>query len=128
MAERLADRSCQTCGDGEGRIPGYPGHQEIEVALVKRGRVTGGDRYLRAAGFFLDCRGRTPNYLLREMNDPNHKVIFPELRSYDPSYSQSHVRPVEQKTMEGHAVRAMYQCSAMADLADIKQEEALRNA
>ena len=62
------------------------------------------------------------------MNDPQHKLIFPELRSYDPSYSQSHVRPVEQKTMEGHAVRAMYQCSAMADLADIQQDEALRNA
>ena len=95
---------------------------------MKLWRVTGEERYLKTARFFLDCRGRTPNYLLREMNDPNHKVIFPELRNYDPSYSQSHVRPVEQKTMEGHAVRAMYQCSAMADLADIQQDEALRNA
>lgn len=95
---------------------------------MKLWRVTGEERYLKTARFFIDCRGRTPNYLLREMNDPNHKVIFPELRSYDPSYSQSHVRPVEQKTMEGHAVRAMYQCSAMADLADIQQDEALRNA
>ena len=95
---------------------------------MKLWRVTGEERYLKTARFFLDCRGRTPNYLLREMNDPNHKVIFPELRNYDPSYSQSHVRPVEQKTMEGHAVRAMYQCSAMADLADIQQDEALRSA
>lgn len=95
---------------------------------MKLWRVTGEERYLKTARFFIDCRGRTPNYLLREMNDPQHKLIFPELRSYDPSYSQSHVRPVEQKTMEGHAVRAMYQCSAMADLADIQQDEALRNA
>lgn len=95
---------------------------------MKLWRVTGEERYLKTARFFIDCRGRTPNYLLREMNDPNHKVIFPELRNYDPSYSQSHVRPVEQKTMEGHAVRAMYQCSAMADLADIQQDEALRSA
>ena len=128
IAAKFADLICQTFGDGEGQIPGYPGHQEIELALVKLWRVTGEERYLKTARFFIDCRGRTPNYLLREMNDPNHKVIFPELRSYDPSYSQSHVRPVEQKTMEGHAVRAMYQCSAMADLADIQQDEALRNA
>ena len=128
IAAKFADLICQTFGDGEGQIPGYPGHQEIELALVKLWRVTGEERYLKTARFFLDCRGRTPNYLLREMNDPNHKVIFPELRNYDPSYSQSHVRPVEQKTMEGHAVRAMYQCSAMADLADIQQDEALRSA
>ena len=128
IAAKFADLICQTFGDGEGQLPGYPGHQEIELALVKLWRVTGEERYLKTARFFIDCRGRTPNYLLREMNDPNHKVIFPELRNYDPSYSQSHVRPVEQKTMEGHAVRAMYQCSAMADLADIQQDEALRNA
>lgn len=128
IAAKFADLICQTFGDGEGQLPGYPGHQEIELALVKLWRLTGEERYLKTARFFIDCRGRTPNYLLREMNDPNHKVIFPELRNYDPSYSQSHVRPVEQKTMEGHAVRAMYQCSAMADLADIQQDEALRNA
>ena len=128
IAARFADLICGTFGDGEGQLPGYPGHQEIELALVKLWRVTGEERYLKTARFFIDCRGRTPNYLLREMNDPQHKLIFPELRSYDPSYSQSHVRPVEQKTMEGHAVRAMYQCSAMADLADIQQDEALRNA
>lgn len=128
IAAKFADLICKTFGDGEGQLPGYPGHQEIELALVKLWRVTGEERYLKTARFFLDCRGRTPNYLLREMNDPNHKVIFPELRNYDPSYSQSHVRPVEQKTMEGHAVRAMYQCSAMADLADIQQDEALRSA
>ena len=124
IAARFADLICGTFGDGEGQLPGYPGHQEIELALVKLWRVTGEERYLKTARFFIDCRGRTPNYLLREMNDPQHKLIFPELRSYDPSYSQSHVRPVEQKTMEGHAVRAMYQCSAMADLADIQQDEA----
>ena len=128
IAAKFADLICKTFGDGEGQLPGYPGHQEIELALVKLWRVTGEERYLKTARFFIDCRGRTPNYLLREMNDPNHKVIFPELRNYDPSYSQSHVRPVEQKTMEGHAVRAMYQCSAMADLADIQQDEALRSA
>ena len=111
IAAKFADLICQTFGDGEGQLPGYPGHQEIELALVKLWRVKGEERYLKTARFFIDCRGRTPNYLLREMNDPNHKVIFPELRNYDPSYSQSHVRPVEQKTMEGHAVRAMYQCS-----------------
>ncbi len=43
--------------------------------------------------------------------------IFPGVQNYDLEYSQSHIEPVKQKTAEGHAVRAMYMCSAMADLA-----------
>lgn len=40
IAAKFADLICQTFGDGEGQIPGYPGHQEIELALVKLWRVT----------------------------------------------------------------------------------------
>ena len=62
------------------------------------------------------------------MRDPAHHLIFPELLDYDPAYSQSHLPPVRQTTAEGHAVRAMYQYSAMADLAEIQQDAALRDA
>ena len=54
IAAKFADLICQTFGDGEGQIPGYPGHQEIELALVKLWRVTGEERYLKTARFFLD--------------------------------------------------------------------------
>lgn len=128
IAKRFADLICKTFGRGEGQIPGYPGHQEIEVALMRLWEVTGEKRYLDTAYYFIDCRGSQPNYLAGEMSDPAHHVIFPELRDYDPGYSQSHMRPVEQTTAEGHAVRAMYQFSAMADLAAALPDEALREA
>ncbi len=128
IAQKFADLICRTFGRGEGQIPGYPGHQEIEVALMRLWKVTGEQRYLETAHYFIDCRGSGSNYLVGEMSDPAHHHIFPELSDYDPSYSQSHVRPVEQTTVEGHAVRAMYQCAAMADLAAALPDEALRNA
>lgn len=128
IAMKFADLICKTFGRGEGQIPGYPGHQEIEVALMRLWKVTGEQRYLDTAYYFIDARGEGANYLAAEMSDPEHHNIFPELRDYDPFYSQSHLRPVEQTTAEGHAVRAMYQCAAMADLAAAKPDEALRAA
>lgn len=128
IAQKFADLICATFGRGEGQIAGYPGHQEIEVALIRLWRVTGERRYLDTAHYFIDCRGTEPNYLMQEMNDPAHHNIFPELRDYDPSYSQSHLRPAEQTTAEGHAVRAMYQCAAMADLAAALPDKELRSA
>lgn len=128
IAQKFADLICATFGRGEGQIPGYPGHQEIEVALMRLWSVTGERRYLDTAYYFIDARGTAPNYLEQEMSDPEHHHIFPELCDYDPSYSQSHARPVEQSDIEGHAVRAMYQCAAMADLAAALPDDTLRSA
>ena len=128
IAAKFADLICKVFGPSEGQKHGYPGHQEIELALVKLWRVTGEQRYLAHARYFIDTRGTEPNELLREMHAPDHHLIFPELLDYDPAYSQSHARPAEQTSAEGHAVRAMYQYSAMADLAEIQQDAALRAA
>lgn len=128
IAIRFADLICETFGEGPGKLRGYPGHQEIELALIKLWRVTGAQRYLDTARFFLDCRGTQPNYFLEEMSRKDHLPIFPELQDYDPSYSQSHLPPWRQTTMEGHAVRAMYQLSAMADLAEITQDPQRKKA
>ena len=128
IASKFADLICRVFGPGEEQRHGYPGHQEIELALVKLWRVTGEERYLDLSRYFIDVRGTEPNQLLREMQSPDHHLIFPELLDYDPEYSQSHVPPVSQTSAEGHAVRAMYQCSAMADLADIQQDAGLRDA
>lgn len=79
---------------GWGKIENYPGHQEIEIGLVKLYRVTGDERYLDLAKFFLDVRG-------------------PE----GDEYSQSHKKVVDQREAVGHSVRAAYMYTGMADVA-----------
>lgn len=125
---RFADLICDTFGFEEGKIHGYPGHQEVEIGLIKLYQVTGKRRYLEQAKYFIDARGAGDNYFLGEMNRPDFTYIFPEFKDYDPSYSQSHLPVREQKTAEGHAVRAMYMYTAMADLAEACQDETLMEA
>ncbi|MGN0293421.1 MAG: glycoside hydrolase family 127 protein [Lachnospiraceae bacterium] len=122
---RFADLICDTFGWEEGKIHGYPGHQEIELALVKLYRTTGNRKYLEQAKYFIDARGKGENYFLKEMASEGYKNIFPEFLPYDPKYSQSHLPVREQKTAEGHAVRAVYMYCAMADLAEEYQDEEL---
>lgn len=113
---RFADLICETFGEGKA-IQGYPGHQEIELALIKLYYLTGKKAYLETAKYFIDIRGTEPNYFLEEIKKAGHKFIFPEFEGYLPLYSQSHLPVREQKTAEGHAVRAAYMYCAMADLA-----------
>jgi hypothetical protein len=97
VATKSADLVARTFGPAGLRYP--PGHQEIEIGLVKLHRVTGNPKYLALAKFFLDERG-TPS---------GHKLYG--------EYSQDHKPVVEQETAVGHAVRAAYMYSAMADVA-----------
>ncbi len=128
VATRFADLIDKTFGSGPGQIRGYPGHQEVEVSLVKLYRTTGVRRYLDLARFFIAERGAEPNYFLAEIERRAGKGIFPELRDYDLKYSQSHLPPVEQRDLEGHAVRALYMCATMADLALEFDDEKMRAA
>ncbi|NQU85138.1 MAG: glycoside hydrolase family 127 protein [Mariniphaga sp.] len=83
---------------GYGKIENYPGHQEIEIGLVKLYRVTGDQRYLDLAKFFLDIRGK---------GDFGEKT----------TYNQSHLPVVDQTEAVGHSVRAAYMWTGMADVA-----------
>ncbi|MCI6465502.1 MAG: glycoside hydrolase family 127 protein [Faecalicatena sp.] len=125
---KLADLLCDTFGTEEGKIHGYPGHQEVEIGLIKLYQVTGEQKYLNLAKYFIDARGIGENYFLQEMSAPDYRNIFPEFAGYQPAYSQSD-RPVrEQEAAEGHAVRAVYMYSAMADLAyEYKDEELMES-
>lgn len=125
---RFADLICDTFGTEEGKIHGYPGHQEVEIGLIKLYQVTGEEKYLAQAKYFIDARGVGENYFLKEMSAPGFTNIFPEFRNYDPAYSQSHLPVRQQRTVEGHAVRAMYMYSAMADLADACRDDTLLEA
>ena len=114
---KFADLICDTFGEDENKKQGYPGHQEIELALFKLYEVTGNRKYADMAKYFIDERGKEPNLFLEEEKTEQFKRIFPEFAGYTPLYSQSHLPVREQKTAEGHAVRATYMYCAMADLA-----------
>ena len=94
---------------------GYPGHPEIELALLKLFRSTGNAKYAELAKHFIDVRGLDPDFYRKEMEARNWNVWGSE--SVNPSYHQCHLPVRKQTTAEGHAVRAGYLFTAMADLA-----------
>lgn len=127
VIRRFADLICDVFSD-EKNNRAYPGHQEVEIGLVKLYEVTGERRYLEQAKRFLDRRGVGENYFLWEEKQPKFRRIFPEFADYQTVYSQSHLPVREQKTAEGHAVRAVYMYCAMADVAAAYDDEELLNA
>jgi DUF1680 family protein len=117
---RYADYIGQVFGRGEGQKRGYCGHEEIELALVKLARVTGKQKYLDLARYFVDERGQSPNYFaLEHADETGVPMPFGPINAarFDYGYNQSHQPVREQREVRGHAVRAMYLYSAMADLA-----------
>lgn len=127
IMQRFADLICEEFSP-EKNSKGYPGHQEVEIGLYKLYEVTGNTRYLEQAKMFLDRRGEKPNYFLEEMKQPGFKHFFDEFKHYDPVYSQSHLPVRKQKAAEGHAVRAGYMYSAMADIAEAYDDGELLEA
>ncbi|MEO0338882.1 MAG: beta-L-arabinofuranosidase domain-containing protein [Bacteroidota bacterium] len=89
---------------GPGKMQNVPGHQEIEIGLVKLYLVTQEVRYLNLAKFFLDIRGRAG------VGNPKE-------------YDQSHLPVTEQTTAVGHSVRGAYMWTAMADIAAITKDD-----
>jgi len=87
-----------------------PSHQEIEIGLVKLFRVTKDKRYLELAKFFLDIRGTGGKYCNSTMGDQTHKPV------------------TMQEEAVGHAVRANYMYTAMADIAALTGDKAYLNA
>ena len=114
---RLADYIDTTFGPEPEKLHGYPGHQEIELALVRLYHVTGEERYLRLSQYFLDERAKEPFYFDLERQRPEFKVVFQDMKDLGRSYAQAHLPVREQSTAEGHSVRAVYMYSAMADVA-----------
>lgn len=93
-----------------------PGHAVVEMALVRLYELTRNERYLQGCKFFLDCRG---------------------IRKFDPTsadqrvngkYWQDHLPAIEQRTAEGHAVRALYFYSGMADWVRYSGDQAYETA
>jgi DUF1680 family protein len=115
ILERYVEHVRKTFGAGPGQKRGYCGHQEIELALIKLYHLTGERKHLDLAAYFIDERGSVPHFFDQEAiargDDPEDFWA----KSYQ--YNQSHQPVREQSKVVGHAVRAMYMYSAMADLA-----------
>ena len=128
VAERLADLLCNTFGEGLGQRVGVPGHPEIELALVKLSRATGTKRYMDLADYFVHARGQQPSYFEVEAKRRGEKELPVWAYFDEQAYWQAHQPVTEQTEPRGHAVRAMYLYSAMADLAEEKANDALASS
>lgn len=105
---------------------GYPGHPEIELALMKLYRATENKKYLELAEHFINVRGVDPDFYKKEMQSREWNVWGGE--SVDPAYHQAHKPVREQTEAVGHAVRAGYLYTGMADLAYETNDESLFKA
>ena len=130
VMERYVDHIASQFGPGPGQRRGYCGHPELELALVKLYRLTGNRRHLDLAAYFVNERGNpNPHFFDVEREERVAKGL--ETQRYvqgDYEYSQSHKPVREQDKVVGHAVRAMYLYTAMADLAVELNDEKLKRA
>lgn len=111
IALKNADLLLKTFGPKGVQLP--PGHEEIEIGLIKLYRLTSDKKYLNLAKYFMDIRGRGKELTGRE--------------SWG-EYAQDHKPVTKQKVAVGHAVRAGYLYSAMTDLAAINGDKDYANA
>ena len=103
---RYADCIDSVFGLEEGKRRGWPGHEEIELALIKLYRATGNERYKKLASYFVNDRGTDPG-------------IFCETNL------QAHAPLRQQESAVGHAVRAVYLYAGAADVADEENDKGL---
>jgi DUF1680 family protein len=119
---------------GAGKRLGYPGHEEIELGLIRLTDATGETKYREFARWLMDARGTRPAIYQEETVDPDAHMLAPWIKPVTPEeyvgdYSQDHAPIRKHNQVVGHAVRAMYLYTAAADLAgdvdDLPLEEAL---
>ncbi|KAK3651068.1 hypothetical protein LTR56_005832 [Elasticomyces elasticus] len=128
---KYADLLCAVFGPGMAQIHGYPGHPEIELALLRLFEHTKEERYRSLAKYFLTERGNPIGCQGRHFYD-----VEAERRGADPQrrplpwpedrclwYQQAHLPISLQPTIEGHSVRAMYLLTAVADLVRMEQPQ-----
>lgn len=124
---RLADCIDAHFGSEEGKLHGYPGHEILEMALVRLYQVTKEPRYVKLAAYFINERGQSPNFLAEERKRNGNKDPW-ENSLFHYQYYQAD-RPVREQTeAEGHAVRAVYLYSGMAAVAKETGDESLWQA
>ncbi|MDR1443681.1 MAG: glycoside hydrolase family 127 protein [Treponema sp.] len=121
---RYVDCVDKHIGAEEGKLHGYPGHEIAEMALIRLYAVTKDEKHLRLAKYFIDQRGQSPLYFEEETRR-NGNTFYWEDSYVQYQYYQAGKPVREQHTAEGHAVRAVYLYSGMADTARLTGDEEL---
>ncbi|MCQ3895757.1 glycoside hydrolase family 127 protein [Klebsiella quasipneumoniae] len=127
---RLADHIDSVFGPDGNQLHGYPGHPEIELALMRLYDVTQEPRYMALANYFVEQRGTQPHFYDIEY-EKRGKTSFwntygPAWMVMDKPYSQAHLPLAEQTTAVGHAVRFVYLMAGVAHLARLSKNEGKR--
>lgn len=117
VARKCADNIDANFGPEEGKIHGYDGHEEIEIGLLRLYHETGEVRYLNLAKYFLMERGKHPNFFKEQAAVYDGPNALDWVANSPNTYFQNHAPVLEMDTAEGHAVRVVYLCTALADLA-----------
>ncbi len=125
VAKKCADNIDDNFGPEDGKIHGYDGHEEIEIGLLRLYHVTKEDRYLQLAKYFLTERGKHPNFFKEQAAVYQGPNALAGIEKAPDKYFQNHAPISEQDTAEGHAVRVVYMCTAIADLAATTKDEEL---
>lgn len=130
VAVRFADCIARYFLPGDGQNHGYPGHPEVELALIRLYHVTQNNTYMHLCQYFLNVRGNGVCWRDVELQRGTFQKHWGDslFQEMPPSYMQDHAPVRAQRKAEGHAVRAMYLYSAMADVALHSEEQALREA
>ncbi len=110
----------------KGDHKGYPGHPEIELALMKLYRLTGNEKFYELSKHFIDIRGVDPHYYEKERQSRAWTVWNGDGHNHE--YQQSHASVRKQKDAVGHSVRAVYLYTAMADIASQNEDKELFDA
>lgn len=113
-------------GPEEGKIHGYPGHEIIELALVKLYKITKNEMHLKLASYFVEERGQSPNFFELE-NKINGNGFYWKDSLFLYGYYQAD-KPVREQLPIGHAVRGVYLYSGMADVARETEDDSLLDA
>ncbi|KAB7767420.1 glycoside hydrolase family 127 protein [Xanthomonas maliensis] len=117
---RFADHIATTFGTTPGQLQGYPGHPEIELALLRLYEATDNARYLALARYFIDQRGTQPHWYDEEYQRRGRTAYWDNHGSgwmvHDKAYSQAHLPVVQQQHATGHAVRFAYLMTGVAHL------------
>jgi DUF1680 family protein len=121
---RYAECIDRLIGSEDGKLHGYPGHEIAEMALVRLYAITKNEKHLKLAEYFIDQRGQKPLYF-EEETKKNGNGFYWKDSIFQYQYYQAGKPVRDQHIAEGHAVRAVYLYSGMADIARLTDDDAL---
>ncbi len=126
VACRFADCIDRNFGPEEGKIHGCDGHEEIEIGLMCLYHLTHVERYLHLCEYFLNIRGTDKDFFRKQRaEDTDKHSLLDGMDQWPDTYYQIHKPVTLQDSAEGHAVRLVYLCTAMADVAASTKNEKL---